>query len=113
MDTDKLETAQDFAARAAELVGGDRARTHGSKGLNFRTTACLWNAYLTAKAMTLTDGWTAEEVRITGQDFAIMMILAKMSRVLSGAYNADDFVDMAGYAACAGEVARQLENGEG
>jgi len=34
-----------------------------------------------------------------------MMILLKMARQMTGEYNPDDFVDMAGYAGCAGEIA--------
>lgn len=98
--TETLFTAQQFVAQAAEYVGGDRARTHGDKGKNFRTTAILWQAYEDAKR----EAGAGDLER--PMDFALKMVLAKMSRILSGEYNQDDFVDMAGYAGCAGEVAR-------
>lgn len=93
--------AAEIATEAAKLVGGDRAQQHGDKGRNFEATACLWNAYLSIR-----EGGAAAP--ITGADFAMMMVLAKMSRVHTGSvFNMDNFVDMAGYAACGGEVALQ------
>ena len=42
---------------------------------------------------------------ITAQDVAIMMILLKVSRSNQGKkFNLDNFVDMAGYSAIAGEI---------
>ena len=96
--TETLIRARDFAEKAAELVAGDRARTHGDKGANFGATTHLWNGYLKARGF---------QIELTPIDFAQMMVLAKMSRVITGEYNPDDFVDQAGYSACAGEVARQ------
>ena len=90
--------AKEIAAKAAELVGGDRAEQHGEKGDNFGRTAALWNAYMSIRRDPASP--------IDGVDFANMMILAKMSRIHSGkVHNVDNYVDMAGYAACGGEVA--------
>ena len=42
---------------------------------------------------------------ITAADVAIMMILLKISRTTQGEkFNLDNFVDMAGYSAIAGEI---------
>jgi len=96
-----VKTAHEIATEAARLVGGDRAQQHGDKGANFNATAVLWNAYLSIR-----KGGAAAP--ITGMDFAQMMVLAKMSRVHTGSvFNMDNFVDQAGYSACAGEVALQ------
>ena len=43
---------------------------------------------------------------ITPKDVAVMMGLLKVARIATGS-NPDSFVDLAGYAACAGEVATQ------
>lgn len=102
----KLLRAVDFVNKAAEYVGGDRARTHGDKGLNFRTTAVLHKALDDAAAMA---EWAGRPELAGDLKFALKMILAKMARVLSGDYNPDDFVDMAGYAGCAGEIAATRE----
>lgn len=101
-----MKTANEIATEAARLVGGDRAQQHGDKGANFEATAKLWNAYLSIRK----GGVSAP---ITGSDFANMMVLAKMSRVHTGVkFNMDNFVDMAGYAACGGEVALQEQSAD-
>lgn len=90
--------AEDVCRRAADLVGGDRARQHGSKTKNFENAAALWNAYLAIRP--------EPAAPLNATDHALMMVLLKVARTQLGAFNADDFVDMAGYAACAGEVER-------
>lgn len=81
---------------AATLVSGDRARTHGDKRTNHENIARLWNAYLRGRPL---------GERLTGRDVALMMALLKVARTLTGAHNADDYVDAVGYAAIAGELA--------
>lgn len=90
-------TAQQFAQKAAGLVGGDRARTHGNKTQNHKNIANLWNGYLRCKGL---PGILRPE------DVAHMMVLLKVARTQAGEYNADDYVDACGYAAVAGEIAR-------
>lgn len=94
--------AVDFINKAAEYVGGSRAKTHGDKGTNFRTTAALHEGLDNAQEI-------ADHALDPALQFALQMILAKMSRIVSGAYNPDDYVDIAGYAGCAGEIAAQLD----
>jgi hypothetical protein len=79
---------------AADLVAGDRNKTHGSKQENFDHTAALWSAYL---APTLKRPLTADEV-------TMCMVLLKISRTINGTKIDDHYVDMAGYAAISGEV---------
>lgn len=87
--------AVDLIEKAAELVGGDRATTHGDKHRNFANIAALWNAYLQPKQGAL----------ISPSDVGIMMTLLKIARTQSGSINLDDFVDAVGYIACSGEIA--------
>lgn len=89
--------ASDVAARAAELVAGDRENTHGSKERNFWNITQLWNAYL---AIRRDPG-----APLTPLDHAHMMVLLKVARTQLGDLNLDDYIDMCGYAACAGEIA--------
>lgn len=96
-------TAAEIAARAAELVAGDRQAQHGTKLQNFSNIATLWNAYLAIRR--------EPDSPLTATDHANMMVLLKVARTQSGAFNPDDFLDMTGYAACAGEVA-ELEAGK-
>ena len=77
---------------AAELVGGDRAATHGNKFKNHQVIAEVWIGYLRAAglleaARSLHAGYVAN-----------MMVLLKVARTLNGAFNADDYCDAAGYA---------------
>lgn len=90
--------AQQVCSKAAELVGGDRAKTHGDKQTNFQNTADLWSAWLWRRGLLKSgDGLSA-------QDVAAMMILLKLARTLTGSFNIDDYVDIAGYAGCAAEI---------
>ena len=91
-----MTTAKKIAATAARLVGGDRARKHGDKLVNHGNIAALWSAYLARRGAAVT---------LTPADVALMMVLLKVARTLSGAHNPDDYIDAAGYAACAGEIA--------
>jgi hypothetical protein len=89
--------ATEICAKASDLTGGDRARTHGDKTKNHHNIATLWNAYLR----------NAEKlsVEIDAKDVALMMALLKIGRTQAGSYNLDDYVDLAGYAGVAGEIA--------
>lgn len=91
----KPMTASRICGKAASLVGGDRAKTHGDKTENHQNIADLWNAYLGEALI----------ARLTPTDVALMMALLKIARTKSGTFNPDDFIDMAGYAGVAGEIA--------
>lgn len=92
-----LRTARDIASRAADLVGGDRDRQHGQKADNFNRIAAVWNAYLGIRRH--------KDAPLDAVDVGHLMALMKVARTQSGALNVDDYVDGAGYLACAGEVA--------
>lgn len=47
------------------------------------------------------------DVRFTAKDVAMMMALLKVARIRSGKGTLDCYVDLAGYAACAGELAER------
>ena len=83
--------ARDICFSAAELVGGDRARQHGDARSLHARIAALWSAYL---------GQT-----ITPHDAALMMLLMKVARTAGGTFNFDNYIDAAGYAGIAAEVA--------
>lgn len=77
------------AAHAAVTV--DRAATHGRPEDTFGVLAGLWSAYL--------------GVPVTPADTALMLVLLKVARAGGNPAHQDNFVDIAGYAACAGELA--------
>ena len=96
----RTSAAADMLAAAAKLVNGERDRTHGDKTTNHTNIATLWDAYIANKLGEAYSG------RVIGPlDVALMMALLKIARTQAGAPNADDYVDGAGYLACAFEIA--------
>jgi len=77
------------AAAACVLV--DRQKTHGSPEESFTMISKLWGAFL--------------GVHIEPHEVCAMMGLVKVARLKASPDNADNWVDMAGYAACGGELA--------
>ena len=90
-----LETAQ-------KCVCGQREQDYGKPEDNFATIGLLWGTYLRAAYPELQECFHID--RISPKDVAIMMALLKVARIATG-NKEDSFVDLAGYAACAGEVA--------
>lgn len=96
--------AAEIAAKASDLVGGDRAKQHGDKAENFNRIAAIWNGTLTAAGVTLSRP-------LDGHDVCNLMETMKVARRYTGSFNVDDYIDGAGYAACAGEVlAKQISD---
>ncbi len=91
-----MTRAPDICRRAAATVAV-RGRRHGDALACHRAVAALWTAYLGAK---LRPG-----AAITARDAALLLALLKVARTLAGAHNPDDYIDLAGYAAVAGEIA--------
>ena len=88
------------AARAC--VCGAREQDYGTPEENFTTIGMFWYTYLLAAHPDLGIMLTPDH--ITAKDVAIMMALLKVARIATGS-SPDSFVDLAGYAACAGEIA--------
>nr|DAJ08064.1 MAG TPA: PROTEIN/RNA Complex, archaeal, ribosomal, 50S, protein.0A [Caudoviricetes sp.] len=85
---------------AKKCVCGQREQDYGTPEDNFSTIGYLWSAYLRAAHPKLNIALN----EITPKDVAIMMSLLKVARIATGS-SEDSFVDLAGYAACAGEIA--------
>lgn len=80
---------------ATQYVTSDRESQYGSPEDNFAIVAKLWDAYIGDRMNTVFDA----------EDVAIMMCLLKIARIASGQKKDDNYIDLAGYAACAGEIA--------
>ena len=90
-------TKEEILKKARDLVTGDRNETHGDAFQNHAEIAEFWNIYLDKKLQPLAS--------ITAEDVALMMVLMKISRNNQGKKNnLDNFIDMCGYAAIAGEI---------
>lgn len=79
---------------AKTCVCGDREQDYGSPERNFERIANLWSDYM---------GY-----EVAPADVAAMMALVKISRIASGNAKADNWVDLAGYAACGGELETEV-----
>ena len=82
-------TRESILDAAKRCVCGDRDKQYGPPEDNFAVIAALWTAY------TGTD--------ITPKDVAMMMALLKIARAKAGS-KPDTYIDLAGYAACGGEL---------
>lgn len=94
----------DILDTAKKCVCGQREQDYGKPEDNFKTIGLLWGVYLRAAHPKL-----AQVMGVNGispKDVAVMMALLKVARAATG-NSPDTFVDLAGYAACAGEIATQ------
>lgn len=82
--------------KATKIVEGDRDEKYGKPENNFRQIAALWNAYLDGKS------------NISIDDVANMMILLKLARAKQNPDHLDNFVDIAGYAACNYDIIKEV-----
>lgn len=90
-------TRSEILKEAEKCVCGEREQDYGKPENNFKNIAGLWKAYLAA-------AHPGKFSFLAAKDVAIMMALLKIARIATGE-NPDSFVDLAGYAACAGEIA--------
>ena len=80
---------REYLDTATKIVTGQRHRDYGYKYENHKNISDLWSAYL---------GYN-----ISAHDVAICMLLVKVAR-LKHRTTEDCYIDMAGYAAIAGEI---------
>ena len=76
--------------QALRCVCGDREQDYGSPENNFGKIAHFWTTYLGRV--------------ISPRDVAAMLALLKIARIASGNAKDDNWIDLAGYAACGGEL---------
>lgn len=83
-------TRAEILETAEKMVNGDREQDYGSPESNFSRIAGLWTCYLGH--------------HVEAKDAAAMLALLKIARIASGHAKDDNWVDLAGYAACGGEI---------
>ena len=81
--------SQELLKEATELVGGERQEEYGDKLTNHTNIADFWSIFLKKK--------------ITAHDVAICMALVKIARLMHQ-HKKDSYLDLAAYAAIAGEI---------
>ena len=87
----EIKTRKDFITEAEKNVTGHRVQDYGKPERNFQIIADLWSAYI-------------GDHTFTPHDVAMMMALMKVGRIRNGGGTGDSYVDLIGYAACAGEI---------
>ena len=87
----------DFLAQVQQIVCQDRNVTHGDAEDNFRVIAALWNVYI----------HNSKGEELNNKDVAIMMCLFKISRLMTNVNNMENWLDLAGYAACGGGIVKK------
>lgn len=100
----KTITRAEILDAAKNCVCTDRNRQYGEPEDNFTAIADMWTAHLRAKGFT---AW------LTPIDVALMLAEFKIARALTATnQKADTYIDLAGYAACGGEIATRQYNGD-
>lgn len=89
----------EILSTAAEYVTKDRAATHGAAEDSFNAIAGVWGWWLATR----TSG------PLTAYDVACMMALFKLARMAGNPTHIDSAIDLAGYAALAGEIATEAK----
>lgn len=84
----------DILHAAETCVCGKREQDYGSPENNFQIIADFWSVY--------------KGVKFSASDVAMMMALLKVACIKSGGGTEDSFVDLAGYAACGGELVTEM-----
>ena len=80
----------DILHEAETQITGQREQDYGDPEHNFTIIAKLWSDYL--------------DTEVNPLDVSMMMCLLKIARIKNGGGTGDSFVDIAGYAACGGEI---------
>lgn len=84
-------TRKEILDKAAECVLKDRQSTYDTPENSFQVIADYWNVYL--------------QTCLKPHQVAVMMALVKIARLKTSPQHEDNWIDLAGYAACGGEVA--------
>lgn len=98
-------TREQVLSAARACVCGDREQDYGSPENNFRTIASLWNSYLYGAG--LMENPTPHVWKgLKPKDVAAMLALLKVARIAGNRPKPDNWIDLAGYAACGAELER-------
>ena len=96
-------TRKTILDKALQNVNGNREQDYGHPEDNFKTIANSWNTYLNSKRP-----FDSDSIHINSVDVAAMMALLKLARIASSHAKEDNWIDLAGYAACGGEIEAAL-----
>ena len=82
---------EEILETARTVVTKDQASLYGKPENNFARIALIWEA--------------VKGIKFTPEEVAAMLAGVKLARIATSPQHADNWVDLAGYAACGGEIA--------
>lgn len=97
----------EILAAAKTCVCGQREQDYGTPENNFACIANLWSSYLAQRLESWVNANGKRPLLVDSTDVAAMLALLKIARIASGHAKDDNWIDLAGYAACGGEIATQ------
>jgi hypothetical protein len=86
------QTRTEVLKEANDLINGDRNVDYGDPNDDFRKTAGMWDIYLKSVY--------ERRDHLLPHDVAVLMSMLKLSRIAWSPERRDNWVDLAGYAAC-------------
>lgn len=95
MNEDMKTKRQEVLEGAITCVTRDRNASYGDPEDNFQHIADLWNAQFKLRR---------GEFEFSALDVAVMFALMKVARLRTSPDKMDNYIDLAGYAACAADI---------
>lgn len=95
------ETRREILQAAERCVCGDRDQDYGAPEDSFALIAELWEPIIKARCV-----GPGVDVDLDAVTVALCMAELKIARAATNETHMDSWVDLAGYAACGGEIAR-------
>lgn len=81
--------------KAKELISNERLKHYGPPKVNFTRIARLWSVVL--------------GIEVSAAQVAVCLAQLKIARLCETPQHEDSWIDLAGYAACGGEVSELLQ----
>ena len=98
------ETRREILQAAERCVCGDRDASYGGPGDSFALIASLWEPIIRARCVS-----PSADVAVDAVTVALLMAELKIARAATNTGHMDSWVDLAGYAACGGEIAAAIK----
>ena len=95
-------TRKRVLSEAEKCVCGHREQDYGTPEDSFQKIAALWTSYFSKNSIV--------DTVFCAYDVAAMLALLKIARISESPQHMDSWVDLAGYAACGGEIAGKEAN---
>ena len=97
-------TRTQILAEASRIVSSDRNLQYGPPEDSFTTIAAYWTVYLQQEKL------IPHDQNLPPLQVGMMLALMKVARAHASPGKADTYIDLAGYAACAGGIATAGQN---